>query len=363
MTPHSCPPSSNARARLQPGAGLCPRLALLGCLFAPLPGGADEASEQLAAQARDGSSYSDELDETVVYSNAGEKPHWVDTSHQFASNGAQAMVQWMDDFFGAEVRDAERADTFVRAILVDNWDERDGHDPTIRLRGQISLPKTSERVDLFFSGEEAEQTLSESERAEENDVGVRFNFRDGKRTRLDATVSVRAGPAVLPGVRLRYQQPINDNSWARVTQRLQYHSSEGFRSLSNFDLNRRLSDSSLLRFGGRIRYREEKDFWDWNTGITYRRWLDDHRDFPSAIEYFATVSGRDQPENFENNYRLGFLYRKQFFRNYLFYEIEPSYNWRRDLYEDEREGVLGIVFRLEVMLDDDLVARSRNRNP
>lgn len=301
------------------------------------------------------------LDETVVYSTSTEKPHWVDTSHQFASNRAQALAQWMDDFFGAEVRDAERADTFVRAILVNNWDDRDGFDPTLRLRGQVSLPKTSERVDLFFSGEEAEQTLTEEERAQENDVGVRFNIRDGKRTRIDTTLSVRAGPALLPGVRFRYQQPLGERSWARVTQRVQYHSSDGIRSLSNFDLNRRLDDSSLLRWSGRLRYRDEKEFWDWNTGVRYRRWLEDHQNFPSAIEYFATVSGRNEPQNFQTNYRVGFLYRRQFFRDFLFYELEPSYNWRRDTFEEAREGVLGIVFRLEVMLDDDLVARRRAR--
>ena len=302
------------------------------------------------------------LDETVIYATEGEKPHWVDTSHEYATNRAQAMVQWMDDFFGAEVRDAERADTFLRTILVDSWDERDGHDPTVRLRGQISLPKVSERVDLFFSGEESEQTLTEEERAQENDVGVRFNFRDGRRTRLDATLSVRSGPALLPGVRFRYQQPITENSWGRVTQRLQYHTEDGVRSLTNFDVNRRLSGSSLLRWGGRLRWREETEFWDWNTGLTYRRWIDDHVDFPSAVEYFVTLSGRDKPETFETNYRVGMLYRKQFFREFLFFEVEPSYNWRRDTFEEEREGVLQVVLRLEVMLDDDLVARSR-RDP
>lgn len=297
-----------------------------------------------------------ELEETAVEAGASpEETHWVDASHQYATNRAQALAQWMDDFFGAPVRDAERADTFVRAIFLDDWDERDGHDVKVRLRGQVSLPKISERVDLVFSGEESEQTLTEEERAQENDVGVRFNFRNSRRTRLDATLSVRSGPAMLPGVRLRYQQPISDNSWARFTQRLQYHTEDGYRSLSNFDVNRILDDKSLLRWNGRVRYREDKDFWDYNTGITYRRWLDDHEKFPSAIEYFVAVSGRDQPQNFETNYRLGFLYRKQFFRQFLFYEIEPSYNWRRDFYEEKREGVLGVVLRFEVMLDRDLV--------
>ncbi|MEE4279196.1 MAG: hypothetical protein V2I82_12075 [Halieaceae bacterium] len=286
-------------------------------------------------------------------------PHWVDTSHQFATNRAQAMVQWMDDFFGAQVRDAERADSFIRAIFIDDWDARDAHDLRVRLRGQVSLPKISKRVDLVFSGEEAEQTLTEEERGSENDIGVRVNFRDDVRSRFDATLSLRSGPALLPGLRYRYQLPLSENSWGRVTQRLQYHSDDGYRSLTNFDLNRALSEHSVLRWGGRLRYREEREFWDWNTGINYRRWLDDHEQYPSAIEYYVAMSGQSEPERFATNYRVGVLYRRQFFREFLFFEVEPNYNWRRDRFEDRREGVAGIVLRLEVMLDDDLVSRAR----
>ncbi|MEM1142328.1 MAG: hypothetical protein AAF671_00805 [Pseudomonadota bacterium] len=298
----------------------------------------------------------DDISEVVIQ---GQAPHWVDSSHRFATNRAQALAQWMDDFFGAEVRDAERAETFVRAIGINDWDQRDGNDLRVRVRGQISLPKISERVDLIFSGEENEQTLTEEERSDESDVGVRVNFADGRRARLDATLSVRAGPALLPGMRFRYQLPIGSQTWARATQRLQYHSEDGYRSLTNFDLNRALGERSLLRWGARLRYREDRDFWDLNTGIFYRRWYDDHEDFPSAVEYYVTASGRDQPETYASNYRVGVLFRRQFFRKFLFYELEPNYNWRRDEFEDKREGVFGVVFRLEIMLDDDLIGRPR----
>jgi len=297
----------------------------------------------------------------VTADDADDAPHWVDKGHLYATNRAQAIAQWMDDFFGAEVRDAERADTFIRAIIADDWDQRDGHDFRVRLRGQVELPKISERIDLVFSGEEAEQTLTEEERSSENDIGVRVNFRDGRRSRLDATLTVRSGPALLPGVRYRYQLPITNNSWARFTQRLQYHTADGYRSLSNIELNRALSDHSIVRWGGRLRYREDDGFWDWNTGFTYRRWLDDHERYPSAIEYYVALSGRDTPQSFATNYRIGAIYRRQFFREFLFLEIEPNYNWRRDTFEEQREGVAGIVFRLEIMLDDDLVASRRQR--
>ncbi|EAQ97279.2 hypothetical protein [Congregibacter litoralis] len=225
-------------------------------MFAALPArsetsDSDEVQRQTAVSPAEAPADAPQLKESsVAPQEEGEEKHWVDSSHEYATNRAQDLVQWMDDFFGAPVRDAERADSFVRAIFLDDWDQRDGHDLKVRLRGQVDLPKISERIDLVFSGEESEQTLTEEERAQENDVGVRFNFRDSRRTRLDATLSVRSGPALLPGVRFRYQQPLTDNSWARVTQRLQYHTEDGYRSLTNFEANRILDDKSLIRWGG-----------------------------------------------------------------------------------------------------------------
>jgi hypothetical protein len=330
--------------------------ALLLCAACPLAPGVAAEPDEVTSPEPD----APVLEEQAVDADGRPTGHWVDAGHAYATNRAQVLAQWMDDFFGAPVADAERANSFVRTIVVDDWDQLDGHDPRIRLRGQVNLPKISSRADLIFSGEESEQTLTEEERSQENDVGVRLNLRDSKRVRLDATLSLRSGPAVLPGVRFRYQQPISENSWGRFTQRFQYHTEDGYRSLSNFDLNRILGDRSLIRWSGRVRFREEKDFWDWNTGITYRKWFADHENYPSAIEYYVAMSGRDQPEVYETSYRVGVLWRKQFFRDYLFFEVEPNYNWRRDEYEDERRGVLGIVLRLEIMLDESLVRGGDN---
>jgi hypothetical protein len=356
----------------------CTRLGLLASLcavwLAALPNAAaDDAKpaepqleeESLDAQAAAGEGAAPAQDATAgsadSASAARAEPHWIDSSHAYASNRAQALAQWMDDFFGAEVRDAERADSFLRVITTDDWNRRDGHDLSLRLRGQVNLPKISERVDLVFFGEENEQTLTEAERERESDVGLRVNFSDSERLRFDGTLSLRAGPALLPGLRARYQQPITENSWGRVTQRLQYDTSDGYRALTNIDLNHSIGEHSMLRWSARLRYEEDNGFWDWNTGIAYRHWFEDHVRYPSALEYYVALSGRDDPQPFNNNYRVGMLYRKQFLREYLFYEIEPNYNWRKDLYGGGRQGVWGVVLRLEMMLDDDLVSGRRKR--
>ena len=141
------------------------------------------------------------LVEQKVEAGVEQVGEWVDATHEKADSRTQDMVQWMDNFFGAPVADSERAESFLRTIIIDDWDERDSHDLKLRLRGQIDLPKISKRVDLLFSGEESEQSLSEDQRSEEDSVSLRFNFQDKKRLRLDGTLSARSGPALLPGVR------------------------------------------------------------------------------------------------------------------------------------------------------------------
>jgi hypothetical protein len=284
-----------------------------------------------------------------------ELPSWVDEAHAEATNRAQALAQWTDAFFGAPIQDAERTDTFIRVIVGDDWDNKDGHDLKLQARGQVNLPRISRRLDLVFAGDAEDENLAgqdTSSRSEE--AGLRLNVRDRKRSRIDATMSLSSS-GLVPGVRFRYQNELTENSWYRFTQRLQYDTGDGYRSISELGLHRYISEGSMLRLKGRIRYREDKGFWDWRGSIIYRQWLSDHDKYPSALQYFIGWGGNDDPELATRNFRLGVLFRKQWLRPFLYYEIEPNYSLRKDTFEEKREWVPGIVLRLEVMLDRDLV--------
>ncbi len=282
-------------------------------------------------------------------------PHWLDSGHEYATNRAQALAQWTDAFFGAPVQDTERAESFMRVIVSDDWDWEDNHDFKMRVRGQVNLPGISRRADLVFNGVDEGNTAGDDTATDTDGVGLRINVRDKRHSRVDATLGVSSGPALVPGVRYRYQRPISDNAWGRFTTRLQYDTSDGVISVAELGLNRYVSEGSLLRWKARARYREDKGFWDWRSSLRYRQWLNDHDAYPSAIEYFIGFSGRDDPEAFTSSTRLGFVYRRQFLRKFLFYEIEPNYDLRKDQVTEKRRWVPGIVLRLEVMFDRNLV--------
>ena len=106
--------------------------------------------------------------------------NWVDTSHAYATDNAQALAEWMDEVFGDPLYDAERAESYLRLEFVNDWDQEDGNDFKIRLRGQVQLPRISNRLNLVFSGEDS-QDLDEEERKQEDQIGLQYKlwFGDG----------------------------------------------------------------------------------------------------------------------------------------------------------------------------------------
>ncbi len=278
--------------------------------------------------------------------------NWVDTSHAVITNQAQALTEWMDAFFGDPNYDLEQAESFLRLEFIGEWDEEDGSDSKIRLRGKVQLPRISRRLDLVFSGEEGEE-LTEEEREEEDRVGLQYQVRTGKRSRFDATLGWASG-SLRPGVRYRNEGPINDLNTYRYIQRLQYEDGDGFFTTGQVDLNHKLDEQNILRWSNRGKWGEDTDGVEWRTRLALRQVRDIDARRPTALAYYGAINGVTRPDSFVKNYRLGVLWRRQVYRDFLFLEIEPTFNYRRRKLEDDREPAWAIVMRLEVALERDL---------
>lgn len=277
---------------------------------------------------------------------------WVDDSHVYATNKTQELTQWMDDFFGDPVNDLEQAESYVRLQLIDDWDAEDGHNFKVRVRGKVQLPKISKRLDLVFSEEENEH-LDEDERKEEDSISLQYNLSDGENSRFDLTLGWSSSN-VKPGVRFRNEGPIGEVSSYRFLERLQWEDGEGFFSTTQAELYRALDNDDLLRWSGRIKYGEETEGIEWRSSLALSQRYKEDTKRPIATNAFLIVSGVTQREVYTTNYKLGFLFRRQMYRDFLFIELEPAYNFRRREYEDERAGVWSMVVRLEIALEKDL---------
>ncbi len=275
---------------------------------------------------------------------------WVDTTHAYATNQAQALTEWMDDFFGDQNYDLERPESLLRLEWGNTWDQEDGSKSRLRLRGKLQLPALSERLNLVFSGDDGD-TLEEDERDSVDDVGVFYKLGERTRSRVDLTLGVDWGE-LTPGVRYRNQGPVGDLYRYRFTQRLEYESDEGLHSTSELNLDHALAENKLLRWGSRAIYGEETEGVEWRTRLAVRqRFETPTLHDPFVFSYFATVKGVSDP-NYIKNYRFGILFRRQVFRRYFFAEIEPSYNLRKREGES-RDGVWNVTLRFEILLEPD----------
>ncbi len=304
---------------------------LLSLALRPAPAGAGEESAAAA-------------DEPPI--------NWVDTGHSLATTGTQELTRWMDGFFGDPEYDIEQAESWLRLDTEFEWDEELGTDLNLRLRGKVQLPKISQRLNLIFAGEESED-YDADERNLEDQLGLQFNLEDSDRHRFDLTLGVTSS-GLRPGLRYRNQGDLGVTSTYRFTQRFQHERDEGFYSTSQLDINRALDGNSLMRWSSRAIWGEETLGVEWRSriGLRHRLWEESKR--PMALQYYAAINGATDPGYWVRNYRLALRVRRQVYRKFLFLEIEPGLNFRRRLYEDDREFAWSVMARLQIALEKDL---------
>lgn len=278
--------------------------------------------------------------------------NWVDTSHAIATNKAQELTEWIDAFFGAPEYNAEQPESFLRLEFINEWDEQESNKFRARVRGKLQLPKISRRLNLVFDGEDGD-SVSEEERRQDDRVGLQYKVREGGRSRYDATLNYSSG-SLRPGVRFRNEGTFSDITSYRYIQRLQWDSNEEFFTTGNFDINHKFDQGNIMRWANRVRWGEETDGVEWRTRLALRQRKNVDSNRPIALSYYGSINGVTRPDSFVKNYRLGTIWRRQVYRDFLFAEVEPAFNYRRRELEDKREGAWSIVLRLEVALEKDL---------
>ena len=103
----------------------------------------------------------------------------------------------------------------------------------------------------------------------------------------------------------------------------------------------------------RFLYGEKTDGTEWSTSLSYARGWEGDSGRVGATWLYAGVDGQTEPYDFVKNYKVGVRFRRQAYRDFLFWEIDPSYNWRIDEPYLDREGAWRIELRLEFLMFDN----------
>jgi hypothetical protein len=286
--------------------------------------------------------------------------NWVDSSHSYATEQAQALTEWMDNYFGEPNYEIEAAESLVRIDFTTDWDQEDGTNNNVRLRGKLQVPRISKRLNLVFSDESGDELdPGEDQRKLDDSFGLLYRVSEGKHSRFDLTMGI-SWNHVRPGVRYRYQGALSDITTYRFTQRLQYENSEGGYATSQIELNRVLGENTVLRWNNRGVYGQETDGTEWISRLSlFQRHKTARKRRELGINYFGAINGVTDPESYVKNYRLGVLFRRQVYRDFLFLELEPAYNYRKRQPDEKRQFAWSIALRFQIALERDLARKKK----
>ena len=298
----------------------------------------------------------DETASQVLNEEALESPEsgWVDSSHRFATDQTMALTRWVDGFFGDVEGDAETAESRLRVKVSTQWDERFPNQNRATVGGKIDLPRLANRVDLVFRGDDPDELI----RGDQNDpsqsqVGIQVNLGEsgsGKH-RTDLTVGLSSsGPK--PGFKYRYHTMFDANTALRFSQRAQYDLDDGAYATTKLDVDYVLSDTSLLRTQNRVLLGRGAEGAEWSTNLGRVRQWTNADGFERASFLYLEVQGQTKPHSYINNYQLGLRFRAQALRTFLFFELEPTFNYRVDEPDASRKGAWALEARIEFLLFD-----------
>ncbi len=274
---------------------------------------------------------------------------WYDSSQIYVNTKFCEPALWFDNYFSNDrIFEEGVAGTYIRLRNDFTYDEEEYFEFKIKLKASVELPGTENRLRLTFEGDEDEDLRDIAPGNGEdtsNSLGLQFDIAKNARSKFSVTASFS------PKIRFRYRYtyPITNEITMRLTQDLQRKEKINS-SRTRIDYEHLLWKSFLFRSSSEVEVTEEFDGANWvQTFVMYQRISS-----KTSIAYESSVNGITEPDPLVLNYRVGVRYRKNFHREWLFYEIAPEYTWPITLSEDrllveqERRSKWLIFLRLEI---------------
>ncbi|MEM9602124.1 MAG: hypothetical protein AAGA11_04635 [Pseudomonadota bacterium] len=278
-----------------------------------------------------------------------DEPNWLDRSHSALSDRTERLAVSLDRFFGLDDSAEEAARSFVRLRGSVGYDHLDGGDAKLSVKGQWHLPRTDERIGLVFSdGEEGDEldARTDTDRA----VGLQFEQRRDRRLgRFGLRLTLRSRAKLRTELRYRISSlPAPNAVRLGGLASLWWQDGRGVGVTFGGTVEKSLNSRNLVRYSARVERAEDFEGVQWEQTVA----LSSQLSLRDASVAFLRFTGETEPVAFTRSVALGLLYRRQVFRQWMFMEIEPVFDWRRPDHDEPRELAPSIVLRIEWQLGD-----------
>jgi hypothetical protein len=280
-------------------------------------------------------------------------PPWYDDGHAYVTERLQRTAIWLDSFFSDPRIEIHKDASANLTVVFDGFYSgvEDESENGIRFRGGADLPRFDQRLrltltsdaDAAVTGRELAGTARDEVKDTERAVGLSYLFRDRPNSKFGLGGGLAGGlsPEILLTARHIYTQPWTANTLSHVTSTLYWKSEDGPGASLLLDYEWSSDTKTLWRYNLFGNYREEIDGFEWSTQAKWAKRLNDK----TAINVRGGVRGETEPNDILIEGWLKFGYRRNLWRSWLFYELEPGLSWHeRAAYQVEPT----IALRLEV---------------
>lgn len=284
----------------------------------------------------------------------------AEQAHGWVSQRVVDSAEWLDGFLGNPQSEEEVNRTRVRLRQDTVWQEGGELEFDVKAQLRLRLPRTSERLQLFFDGGDEEGSgidddpLDPTERellepeSRTSSAGAEYFLLDElkRNAKLIAGMRFRDGEPT-PRVGGRYRQTVElDSVLLRFTERVIFEEELGGESLTRMDVDRVLAEDLFFRAT------TELSWFEYQEGLYLRQafLLSDRVSRDSTLTWTWINDFRSEPHGQLEVVRLRFGWRHALWRRYTFLELAPEVSFDR---ESDFEPAFALLLRFDVYFGAD----------
>jgi len=316
---------------------------VLICLLFALsnPSHAQETKEKVNKKAGEG---------THTLDKKPPKDDWMTGFHDSVTDGVYQSALWFDNFFSDD--DSEQLTPKTTARIRLGWlpKARDWSEFKAKFKIKVKLPHFKNKVDLILSDEDetslnqlplenSDPRLTSSE--DQFAAAIRYIHEHESGQLTDSRIGITGGDVFVRG---RHQRRffIDDKHSVKVEPSLYYFLDEGFSERLLLEYDYQYNPTTQFRINYSIRGSQEYSGIRWKHGFYRLHQVDNTTATLTSLQ----VEGQRNGERgfLIERYTLGYRYRFNAYRRWLFFEVEPFLEWNE---QDNYSTTPGIALRIE----------------
>lgn len=296
-------------------------------------------------------------------------PMWaikkIEPMRSKVSGWVDASSRSLDSYFGTDdFLDVDNR-SYLRVSEELEWMDSEGFTNSIGTRFKVDMPTTKKRLKLVFESNPEETQTEEEERnrrAANRDLEETKNSsviglekssdtdpKKAWRTRVNGGLKLRTplDPYLRVSSRRMWEQ--KDGPWYLESyNRASWFNSEGYSVRSRWELNRRLSETSILRFTSQLQWREEQDKMQFGQRVELSKVLN-----ARTVVRWAMIAELESASNLHvEDYYVQMNFRRDIHDEVLFLDFVPELHFAE---EDEYDPRWAVILRLEFYFRADFV--------